>query len=156
MEQLATAQPMNSVSEVTLVYLSKVKASDRPRIVQAKDAYDIFLQNWDTDKIELQEQCKVMYVNRANRVLGIYDVSTGGCTSTVVDLKLVFATALKINASGLILAHNHPSGNLKASTADEHISGKIKHAGLILDIRLLDHLIISNEGYFSMEEEGLL
>jgi DNA repair protein RadC len=89
-------------------------------------------------------------------VLGIYEVSTGGMTGTVADPKLIFAAALKGAACGIILAHNHPSNNLKPSISDEQLTTKIKEGGKLLDIKLLDHLIISSEGYYSFADEGLL
>ena len=109
-----------------MIYRSKVKASERPKITQSKDAYFVFKNNWDENKIELLEQFKVMLLNRANKVLGIYEMYTGGITSTVVYVKLIFSGALKACASGLIPDHNHPSGNLKPSNDDELITNKIK------------------------------
>jgi len=146
----------NQVAEVELMYKSKVKASERPKISHSKDAYIIFKDTWDENKIELQEQFKVMLLNKANKVLGIYEVSTGGMTGTVADPKLIFAAALKAGATSIMLVHNHPSGNLKPSRQDEDLTHKIKQGGKLLDIVLLDHLIISNEGYFSMQDEGFI
>ncbi len=82
------------VSEIELIYKSKVKASDRPKVTTSSDAYQLFRQSWDDNKIELIEQFKVLFLNRANKVLGIYEVSTGGMTATVVDPKIVFIAAL--------------------------------------------------------------
>ena len=147
---------LNQIAEVELIYKSKVKASERPKISHSRDAYIIFKDNWDENKIELQEQFKVMFLNKANKVLGIYEVSTGGMTGTVADPKLIFAAALKISACSILLVHNHPSGNLKPSKQDEELTHKIKEGGKLLDIQLLDHLIISNEGYLSMQDEGLI
>ena len=144
------------VAEMQLVYRNKIKASLRPSITRADDAYKIFLNNWDEDRIEMVEQFKIMVLNRANKVLGIFEVSTGGTTGTVVDLKLIFSAALHANASAIILAHNHPSENLKPSEADKTITSKIVDAGKLLDIQVLDHLIITTEGFFSFADEGLL
>jgi DNA repair protein RadC len=147
---------LNQIAEVELIYKSKVKPSERPKICHSKDAYIIFKDTWDENKIELQEQFKVMLLNRANKVLGIYEVSTGGMTGTVADPKLIFIAALKACACNIMLVHNHPSGNLKPSRQDEELTHKIKEGGKLLDIVLLDHLIISNEDYFSMQDEGLI
>jgi DNA repair protein RadC len=98
----------------------------------------------------------VILLNRAHRVLGIYELSTGGVTGTIADPKLVFTAALKANACSLVLSHNHPSGNLRPSKADEELTMKIKEAGKFLDIQVLDHLIVTSEGYFSFADEGLL
>ena len=156
MEESMKSGALNQIAEVELIYKSKVKASERPKITHSKDAYIIFKDNWDENKIELQEQFKVMLLNRANKVLGIYEVSTGGMTGTVADPKLIFAAALKASACSILLVHNHPSGNLKPSKQDEELTHKIKEGGKLLDIQLLDHLIISSEGYLSMQDEGLI
>ncbi len=86
----------------------------------------------------------------------MFEVSTGGVTGTVADPKLVFVAALKANACSIIISHNHPSGNLKPSQADEHLTQKIKLAGQFLDIKLIDHIIVSSEGYYSFADEGLI
>lgn len=143
-------------SEIELVYKSKIKASERPKIVTSSDAYKILKQMWDENKIEFVEQFKVLFLNRSSGVLAVYQVSTGGITGTVADLRLIFVAALKTNAVSVVLAHNHPSGNLKPSRADEELTNKIKYAGDFLDIKILDHLIVSTEGYFSFADEGLL
>ena len=98
------------VAEIQLTYKSNVKPSLRPKITGSKDAYDELLENWDGSKIELVEQFKVMLMNRANKVLGIFELSTGGVSGTVADPKIIFVAALKGGASGIIVAHNHPSG----------------------------------------------
>lgn len=156
MEQLITSGGLSQIAEVELIYKSKVKPSERPKISHSKDAYIIFKDTWDENKIELQEQFKVMLLNRANKVLGIYEVSTGGMTGTVADPKLIFIAALKAGACNIMLVHNHPSGNLRPSKQDEELTYKIKEGAKLLDIVLLDHLIISNEGYFSMQDEGFV
>jgi len=104
-------------SEVELIYKSKIKASERPTIQTSKDAYQVFLQSWDEGKIEYVEQFAILLLNRANKVLGVYIVSSGGVTGTVADPKQIFTAALKANACSLVLSHNHPSGNLNPSQA---------------------------------------
>src|SRR3990170_6054261 len=96
------------------------------------------------DLLELQEEFKIMLLNRYNKVIGIFTVSSGGIAGTVADPKLIFGCALKAAASGIILAHNHPSGNLTASQADIDLTRKFKEAGKLLDIQVLDHIIITN------------
>ena len=145
------------VAEIELIYKSKVKASDRPKVTTSQDAFKLFKSNWDDNKIEFVEQFKVLFLNRANSVLGLFELSTGGVTGTVADPKLVFMAALKLNACNIILCHNHPSGNLKPSRADELLTQKIKEAGTYLDLPVIDHLIISAEdSYYSFADEGLL
>src|SRR5690554_6082722 len=112
------------VAEIQLSYKTKVKPSQRPKITSSKDAYSILLESWDDDKLEFVEQFKVLLLNRANRVLGVYEVSTGGVSGTVADPKLVFAAALKANASAIIVSHSHPSGQLKPSDADHEANAK--------------------------------
>ena len=147
---------LNTVAEIEVIYTSKVQPSERPLITSTKDAYQILLQTWDENKIEFVEQFKVVLMNRAHRVLGIYELSSGGIAGTVADPKLVFMAALKSNACCLILSHNHPSGNLKPSHADEALTRKISEGGKLLDIQVLDHVIVTCEGYYSFADEGLL
>lgn len=144
------------VAEIQLIYKSNVKPSLRPKVSSSKDARDVFMESWDDTKLELLEQFKVMFTNRAQKVLGIFELSTGGISGTVADPKLIFAAAIKAASCGMILAHNHPSGNLQPSQADIQLTRKIKDAGQLLDIQLLDHIILTSEGYFSFADEGLL
>ena len=156
MERKNTVGCYGKVAEVELVYRSKIKASERPEITSSSDAYDIFKNLWEEGKMELVEQFKVLFLNRANKVLCVYNISSGGITGIIADPRLIFAAALKVNTCSLILAHNHPSGALKPSRADEDMTTKIKAAGSFLDIMVLDHIILSSEGYFSFADEGLL
>ncbi len=144
------------VSEVELVYKTRVKASERPLIKSSADTYKLLLEIWDENKIEMQEEFKVLFLNRGNRVIGLYDASTGGICGTVADPRLILAAALKSLAVSLILAHNHPSGNLKPSRADEELTRKINEAAKFHDITVLDHLILTSEQYYSFADEGLL
>lgn len=144
------------VAEIQLTYRSNVKPSLRPRISGSLDAYNVLLDSWDDHKIELIEQFKVLLTNRANKVLGIFEVSTGGIAGTVADPKLIFAAAIKGAATGIILSHSHPSGNLTLSQADIDLTRKIKEAGKLLEIQVLDHLILTSEKYYSFADEGLL
>lgn len=145
-----------SVTEVELVYRNKRKPSDRPVITNSKIAYDLFVQSWDLNKIELLEQFKIILLDRKNSCIGISDISTGGVSYCVVDPKIVFSTALKAMASGIILAHNHPSGNTKPSGSDEQLTKKLAEAGELLEIKVLDHLVITSDSYTSFADEGLI
>lgn len=144
------------VTEVELVYRNKMKASERPTVRVSNDAYDILYKSWDMDKIELQEQFKIMLLDRKNSCIGISTLATGGISGCLVDLKLAFATALKSRASCIILAHNHPSGNKTPSEADKNLTQQFALAGKILDLNVLDHLIVTKEGYTSFADEGLM
>ena len=144
------------VAEIQLSYKSKVKASLRPKVTGSKDVYGIFRKYWDENKIDFVEQFKVLLLNRANKVIGIYEVSSGTTTGTVADPKTIFVTALKGNACAVILAHNHPSGNLNPSRADIKLTKDMVAAGKFLHIPVLDHVIMTSETYFSFADEGLL
>lgn len=145
---------MNEIAEIQVSY--STQNPKKEKITSAQNAYYSFLRLWSKDTIELQEEFKVMLLNRINQVLGIYSLSKGGVSGTVVDVKLIFAVALKCNASAIILAHNHPSGALKPSDADIEITQKIKSCSDFLDIQLLDHLIVTKIGYYSFSDEGML
>jgi DNA repair protein RadC len=150
------AQNCFQVSEVKLIYQTKVKASERPQIRHSQDSHAILRQNW-SDQIELLEEFYILFLNRQNRVTGIYLVSKGGVAGTVVDAKIVFAAAVKALASAIILAHNHPSGNLQPSQQDIDLTRKLKRAGETLDITILDHLILTpHDGYYSFADESLM
>jgi DNA repair protein RadC len=156
MESIMDVSALYKVAEVELIYKSKVKASNRPQIGSSRDAYQVLLKAWDENKIEFVEQFKIMFLNKTNKVLGIYDVSTGGISGTVADPRVIFVAALKANCCAIIISHNHPSGNLKPSRQDEELTNKIKQGGQLLEIKLLDHVIVSTEGYYSFADEGLL
>lgn len=152
MKRNQTFNPLQ-IAEVKLSYQTKVKAADRPKIASSADAAKIIKQWWDRDKIEFVEEFKILMLNRANKVLGIATISTGGISGTVADPKLIFSTALKANASAIILAHNHPSGNLCPSEADERLTKKVVAGGKFLEINVLDHLIITKDHYCSLADE---
>jgi len=145
------------IAEVRLVYTTKVKASDRAQIKTSQDAYELFKGSWDRETIEHVEEFKLMLLNRSNKVLGISTISKGGTAGTVVDVKLILQYAIKANACAIIICHNHPSGNPKASDSDITLTRKIKDATQLIDIQLLDHLIIVPEGiYYSLADDGLV
>lgn len=102
------------------------------------------------------EEFWIVYVNNSNKVIHKNQLSKGGITGTLVDIRLVMKTAIEVGATGLILAHNHPSGTLKPSDADKQITKKIKTASESLDIKVLDHLIVTDKAYFSFADEGIL
>lgn len=144
------------VSEIELVYRSKVKNSERPQIKSSKDVYHLLNSSWDQGRIDYFEQFKILFLNHSFKVLGLYEMSSGGITGTIVDLRMIFSAALKANATNIMIAHNHPSGNTRPSEADKHMTVKIRQAGELLDIKLLDHLIITSETYYSFADEGAL
>lgn len=149
-------QDFNVVAEIEMIYKTQVPASKRPAIISSADAYNILLANWDDNKIEFVEQFKILLLNRTNKVLGICIISTGNVSGTIADPKLVFTAALKANACGIILAHNHPSGSTKPSKADELLTARIKTGAQYLELTVLDHIILTKEGYYSFADEGML
>ncbi|MEQ8302532.1 MAG: DNA repair protein RadC [Cyclobacteriaceae bacterium] len=125
----------------------------KPKITSSKEAFDLI----KGDLMDLShEEFWVLMMNRANKLLTKKRVSEGGVSGTVADPKIIFKLALDNLASGIIVAHNHPSGNLTASQSDIALTKKLKEAGSTLEIQLLDHLIIGGQKYFSFADEGIL
>lgn len=156
MKQLQNETEWTKLAEVELLYKNTVKAAERPSIKTASDCYQLLINTWDLNGIEVYEEFKVLLLNRANRVTGLYQLSKGGICGTVADPRLVLAVALKSLSVGLVLAHNHLSGNLTPSIADRELTTKMKVAASYHDITILDHLVISNDSYYSFAENGLL
>ena len=146
----------SKIPEITVTYNPKIK--DTPKILSSNDSYVLFLDYFPKDSIQLQERLVVMYLNNAQKVIGIYVASIGGLTCTIADTRLILAVALKTASTRIIIAHNHPAGDLKPSQFDIILTNKIKEACVIMDLKLLDHLIISPEDgkYYSFLDEGLI
>lgn len=144
------------VSEVELIYKKKERTANAKKIDSSKVAFDILFSLWDKNKIDYVEHFYVLYLNRANKVIGSMLLSTGGCVGTVVDVKVLVQGALLSNAQGIIMAHNHPSGNLNPSNNDLDITSRIKTACNYFEITLLDHLILADNTYYSFKDEGRL
>lgn len=148
---------MQQVSELTINYKPKVKARDRYCIRFSKDAYDLLKrEGFNDDTLEYKEYFKLVLLNHANKVLGIAMISEGGMDSTVVDVRLVLQIALLSHSSAIILAHNHPAGEINPSTMDDIITQKIKEAAQLMDIKLYDHVIVTKDSYYSYADEGRL
>ena len=143
-------------SEIYIKYEPKVRPLSRPKIQSPEDAYLQCLYFLGLDNLTIKEEAVVLFLNRGNRVLGGYKVSSGGITATVVDIRIILAIALKCLASGIILAHTHPSGEINPSHADKVLTLKLKEASKMMDISLLDHLIITSESYYSFADEGVI
>jgi len=145
------------VNEIKVSYKERITSPFWRKIKSSKDAAEMLHELWNKDSIELNESFKVVLLNNSNKVKGIYQLSEGGITGTMVDLRILFAVVLKSLSVAIILTHNHPSGTLKASEADRQITKKIKTAAAFLDIKVLDHLIIVPDGsYYSFADEGIL
>ena len=143
----------NTIAEIELSYKPRKVQTTKKKITNSEDAYSVFLETWDKSKIELLEEFKVVLLNNSNEILGICKLSSGGMTSTLVDLRLLFGTALKSCASAIITAHNHPSGKLKPSASDISIYRRIKEVAEFHDIKYLDNLIVTTSGKLSFSDE---
>lgn len=141
---------------LSVKYSEDVKQSEMIKIKSSLEASEVLRKCFNQDTFFMQEQFIILMLNQSSKVLGYYPLSTGGLTATVVDLRLIFSTAIKTFATGIIISHNHPSGNLTPSEADKNITKKIKAAGELLDIKLIDHIILTDEQYFSFADEGIL
>ena len=145
------------VNEIKISYKGGIKSSNWHKIEKAEDAAELIYGDWDKDTIAIQEIFKVVLLNNSHNVKGIYQLSQGGITNTLIDLRLLFAVILKSLSVAIILSHNHPSGNLQPSEADVKLTKKIKKASELFDIRVLDHLIFAPDGdYYSFSENGIL
>lgn len=142
----------DNIAEIQISYSPYLTKDKRVKINNSDSAYLILLSSWNKNTIELQEEFKVLLLNNANEVLGVQNLSKGGTKGTYVDVKLLFAIALKACASGIIIAHNHPSGTLEPSESDMQLTKKIKKSGQLLEINLIDHLIVTKEGFYSFSD----
>ncbi len=140
--------------EVRLVYKNRTKANDRPKANSPEEAFNIFYKHWNKDQIGLVEECKLLLLDNQLRLMSIADISIGGMTEAIVDPRMVFSIALKRRSHKIILAHNHPTGNLQPSQADKSLTDRISMLGKMMRIDLEDHLIITEEGYNSIMNDA--
>ncbi len=147
---------MFAIGEVYLGYNRKVSVKDATKVTGSDDAAEILRSVWNRETFNLRESFKVLLLNRSNRAINVYHLSEGGVSGTVVDIRLIMQAAILANASGIILGHNHPSGNKYPSDADTKITLKVKEAAKIFDIELQDHVILIEDDYLSLADEGLL
>jgi DNA repair protein RadC len=141
-----------AVAEIDVSYSQRISARDRIKITGSEDVYKTCSLFWPS--YDHVEYFYILLLNRSNQVLGAYQLSKGGFTGTLVDVRVIFQVALKTCSTSIVAIHNHPSGNLNPSDADRQITRKIAEAGKLLDITLLDHVIISSESFRSMADEG--
>jgi len=149
--------PAKAVKLCAAIELGKrrqcVGPRNRMKVTSSPSAFDLFSNDLQDLK---HEEFHVLYLNRGNYVLQKKQISIGGISGTVADGKIIFKTALELNASGIILAHNHPSGRLSPSEQDRRLTQQLKEFGKLIDIDILDHLIISESGYYSFADEGMI
>ena len=143
-----------SMPEITLKF--KSGHLKKCKITSSTEAFETLRQMYDADTLEYTESFIVIYLNRANNSIGWQRMSSGGTAGTIIDVKVLMTTALKCNAHGVILSHNHPSGNLKPSDADLAVTKKLVKAGEFLEITILDHIIVTAGGYYSFQDMGNL
>jgi DNA repair protein RadC len=142
------------ISEIAITY--KPNHYTKEALSSVTNAADILRMFWNPDTIEYYEECKVLYLDRAHHILGVYNVSRGGLNGTVMDVRMIYQGALKANAHSIIVSHNHPSGNREPSELDRTITQQIKSAGEFLSIKLLDHIIMTKDSYLSFRDNGYL
>ena len=147
--------PKEDVPEIKIRY-NKSRKGFLGKVTNSKDSFEFLKKVFDSRTLQVQESIVVLYLNRANQILGYYKHSIGGITGTVADPRIIFATTVASASSGIILSHNHPSGNLTPSQADIDITRKIKEVGKLLEVQLLDHVIVTKAGYFSFAVDGLI
>ena len=151
---MTTEMQINNVAEIQLMYSAKYKVSEMPKICKSSDAFNVLQNFWPVQRIEYQEDFFILLLNKANKVIGICNLSTGGMSATVVDLKIMFSVALKAAASAIIMAHNHPSGELEPSNADIQLTNRAIEVGKFLDIHVHDHIVMTKENYLSFADTG--
>lgn len=146
-----------AISIITALELGRRRnleeALEKPKITGSRSVFDVMQPILG----ELQhEEFWILYLNNANKIKLKFQMSKGGITGTMVDTRLVFKRALAISATGIILSHNHPSGNIKPSSSDIGLTKKIQKAGELLDINVLDHVIITEKDYFSFADNNMI
>ena len=147
----------SKVNEIQISYKEKVATSKSQALKSSADAGKLLFETWDKNTIGLQESFKVLLLNNSNKVKGIYELSKGGITGTLVDIRILFAVVLKSVSVAVILSHCHPSGKLLPSEADKKLTEKIKNAAAFFDVKVLDHIIVVPNGeYYSFSDEGIL
>lgn len=167
---------LNALGKLSLKQLMEFKGIGEAKAISIAAAMELGRRRREEETVELKkvtsskavfeimqpiigelphEEFWVLYLNNSNKVIYKAQLSKGGITGTVVDVRLIFKTALEQNATSIILSHNHPSGKLQASDADLQITKKLKAAGEQLDIKVLDHIIVTENGYLSFQDEGI-
>ncbi|MCQ4035767.1 JAB domain-containing protein [Kaistella montana] len=145
---------MNVISEIEVSY--NPQRIVEYQISDSSKTYELMLSQWNWKEIEMLEEVKLIFLNRNNIVIGIYNLAKGGISQCTVDIRIILAVALKSLSTSIILVHNHPSGNLQPSQSDKEITKNLKEACKMVQIALIDHLIITKENYYSFADEGLL
>lgn len=143
------------IGEIEILYKPKRTGKELFKISNSDDAYKYFKKVW-SKRMSHVEEVYLLCLNCANQVLGYSQISLGGINGCLIDPKVVFQVALKANASGVIMAHNHPSGSLNPSVGDLRITKKLAEGAKVLDVSFLDHIILSSKDYLSLSEKGYM
>lgn len=146
----------NIIPEIELSYYPVIPPSQRVKLNSLKHAVQLIREHWDPAKMCLFEQAKILLLDRALKVIGIAEISSGGTGSILVDPKLVFAVALKAVASSLMVVHNHPSGTITPSQKDIQVTNDLVDIGNRLGVFVVDHIILTPESYYSFYLNGLI
>jgi hypothetical protein len=149
-----SATKMGKLPEIDLIRTGKVL--DAPQVIDSQTSVKIFKEFWNENNIEVIEQMNVMFLSKANKPIGIYQHSKGGIDGTILDVEIISAMAVKSLCKAVIVAHNHPSGQLRPSDADKVMTKQLSNALNLFKISLLDSLIVTKQGYFSFADEGLM
>ena len=148
---------MNFLNEITVLYERKTIELEKDKIKSSGDIISVLKEVYEKNKISYQEEVIILYLINSNKLLGYQKLCTGGLTSAIIDVRLIYSTALKSLATGIIISHNHPSGNTRPSRTDELITQKLVEAGKLFDINVLDHIIVNPDfEFFSFADEGYL
>ncbi|NQY09823.1 MAG: JAB domain-containing protein [Flavobacteriales bacterium] len=142
-------------AKIRIVYSKKMKPSERTQITSSEAVVNVLRKIW-SNQMEVREEFIILLLDRGNNVLGYHIVSMGGVSGTVIDTKIILSVALESLASSIILAHNHPSGNQQPSQADISLTKKIMLAAQHVDIKVLDHIILTKHNYYSFADEGVM
>ncbi len=148
---------MNTINEIEVSYRHKIPAPFWKKIDTSEDAAELLYEYWNKSTIGLHESFKVLLLDNSHKVKGIYEISKGGITGTLVDVRILFAVILKTLSTSVILSHNHPSGNMQVGEADRKVTKKIQKAAQLFDVKVLDHVILAPDGsYYSFSDNGIL
>lgn len=148
------SEKKNFVSEISVSYSRTYKR--KIKVTGSDTAHKTLRKMWNTNLLNIQEQFCVLFLNNSNEVVGFRCLSSGTLTASLIDFKILFGLACKSLSSAIIIAHNHPSGKLQPSQGDINVTKKIKEAGKMLDIKLLDHIILTQNDYYSLNDNHLI
>jgi DNA repair protein RadC len=154
--KIGNATLLKSLAPEVKLRILRGKKVNSNKVTNGKDSVDILRKFIPASKVQTQEFAVALYLNNNNNVLAAYQFGMGGFTATVMEFRLLMAAALKLGATSIILCHNHPSGNLKPSDADKVVTKQIINVANLHNISILDHIILTKDGYYSFAENGIL